>query len=269
MDLDLRLVRYFTVVAEHLSFSRAAAALRLAQPSLSRQIRRLEHQLGARLLDRTPRGSVLTPAGRSFLPEAKALLAAAERARLAVRPTLTIGYPTGLVVTPAVHELRRRHPTADIRTRHLTTDAAVALTHHEVDAVITRSPLPGPGLHLTHLYDEPRVLLVPRTHRLAARASVSVRDLTGEPVLACPATTMLGSTPLPPATTLDDKAESIADGHRLAVLPAGDRRSLLRTDLTRIPLTDIDPCHVTAATRSTDPNRLTTAFHEVAVLTLR
>ncbi|HXO23759.1 MAG TPA: LysR family transcriptional regulator, partial [Streptosporangiaceae bacterium] len=59
-DLDLRLVRYFTMVAEHRHFGRAAAALHLAQPSLSRQIQRLEQQLGARLLDRTPQGSQLT-----------------------------------------------------------------------------------------------------------------------------------------------------------------------------------------------------------------
>src|ERR1700723_1079823 len=73
-DLDLRLVRYFTVVAEHRHFGRAAAALHLAQPSLSRQIQRLEQQLGARLLDRTPQGSQLTEAGEVFLPQAKALL---------------------------------------------------------------------------------------------------------------------------------------------------------------------------------------------------
>src|SRR5277367_3711310 len=62
LDLDLRLVRYFTVVAEHRHFGRAAAALHLAQPSLSRQIQRLEQQLGARLLARTPQGSQLTEA---------------------------------------------------------------------------------------------------------------------------------------------------------------------------------------------------------------
>ncbi|MGC1756756.1 MAG: LysR family transcriptional regulator, partial [Trebonia sp.] len=57
VDLDLRLVRYFAAVAEHRHFGRAAAELRVAQPSLSRQIRQLEQQLGAQLLDRTPQGT--------------------------------------------------------------------------------------------------------------------------------------------------------------------------------------------------------------------
>src|SRR5690349_23388755 len=97
LDLDLRLVRYFTVVADHRHFGRAAAALRVAQPSLSRQIRHLEQQLGARLLDRTPQGSQLTEAGAVFLPRARALLRsaaqAAAQARAAAEPSrITIGY---------------------------------------------------------------------------------------------------------------------------------------------------------------------------------
>ena len=79
-DLDLRLVRYFTVVAAHRHFGRAAAELLIAQPSLSRQVRRLEQQLGARLLDRTPQGTRLTEAGEVFLPRAKALLRSAAQA---------------------------------------------------------------------------------------------------------------------------------------------------------------------------------------------
>jgi DNA-binding transcriptional LysR family regulator len=71
-DLERRLVRYFTAVAEHLNFGRAAAELHLAQPSLSRQIQRLEERLGVRLLDRTPQGSRLTEAGKAFLPKAQA-----------------------------------------------------------------------------------------------------------------------------------------------------------------------------------------------------
>src|SRR5215472_1602532 len=105
VDLDLRLVRYFTVVADHRHFGRAAAALRVAQPSLSRQIRHLEQQVGARLLDRTPQGTTLTEAGEVFLPRAKALLRSAAQAtasaRAAAKPhRITIGYTSGLIVTP-------------------------------------------------------------------------------------------------------------------------------------------------------------------------
>ena len=124
VDVDLRLVRYFVTVADHRHFGRAATALRVAQPSLSRQIRRLEQQLGARLLDRTPQGTRLTEAGEVFLPAAKALLRSAARAaaetRAAAQPSrITIGYTMGLIVTPAVLEMRREHPDADVHVMHL------------------------------------------------------------------------------------------------------------------------------------------------------
>jgi DNA-binding transcriptional LysR family regulator len=73
VDLDLRLVGYFAAVAEDRHFGRAAAALRVAQPSLTRQIRRLEQQIGVRLSDRTPQSTRLTEPGEVFLPRAKAL----------------------------------------------------------------------------------------------------------------------------------------------------------------------------------------------------
>src|SRR5262245_8062121 len=124
MDLDLRLVRYFTVVAEHRHFGRAAAALRVAQPSLSRQIRRLEQQHGARRLDRTPQGTTLTEAGEVFLPHATALLTsatqAAARTKAAAQPSrVTIGYMGNIFVTEAVRELRHLHPDADVHVQHL------------------------------------------------------------------------------------------------------------------------------------------------------
>ncbi|MFS4095074.1 LysR family transcriptional regulator, partial [Streptomyces sp. AF1A] len=110
-DLDLRLVRYFTAVASHLHYGRAAAELHIAQPSLSRQISRLEAQVGARLLDRTRQGTRLTEAGEAFLPHARALMRSAEQAtaaaRAAARPTrITVGYSAGLIVTPVVRNLR-------------------------------------------------------------------------------------------------------------------------------------------------------------------
>src|SRR5690606_3734474 len=84
-DLDLRLVRYFTVVAEHGHFGRAAEALHITQPSLSRQIRGLERLLGATLFDRTPHGTRLTEAGEVFLPRARALLRSSAQAVAATR----------------------------------------------------------------------------------------------------------------------------------------------------------------------------------------
>jgi DNA-binding transcriptional LysR family regulator len=85
--VTLRQIAYFLAVTDEGSFTLAARKLRIAQPSLSQQIQALERDVGADLLERTPRGIRLTPEGREFLPEARAMLAAAERARLAVRRT--------------------------------------------------------------------------------------------------------------------------------------------------------------------------------------
>ena len=142
VDLDLRLVRYFVAVAEHRHFGRAATALRVPQPSLSRQIRRLEQQMGVRLFDRTPQSTRLTEVGEVFLPRAKALLRsaaqAAAQARNAAEPSrITIGYTTALIITPAVRALRREHPDADVQTRHLDwNQPRDALLDHRVDAVV-------------------------------------------------------------------------------------------------------------------------------------
>src|ERR1700760_777610 len=188
VDLDLRLGGYFVVGAEHRHFGRAATALRVAQPSLSRQIRRLEQQLGVRLLDRTPQGTRLTEAGDVFLPRAKALLRSAvqarAQARAAAQPSrITIGYTTGLIVTPAVREMRREHPDAEVQVSHLDWNQALdALLGHRVDAVVTRLPFPTDGLHVTILYDEPRVLVVPIDHRLAGRTSATLEDIADEPM---------------------------------------------------------------------------------------
>ena len=79
MDLDLRLVRYFVVVADELHFGRAAARLHISQPALSKQIRRLEDELGFRLLTRDSRHVALTPDGARFLRDARVLIAQATR----------------------------------------------------------------------------------------------------------------------------------------------------------------------------------------------
>jgi DNA-binding transcriptional LysR family regulator len=286
VDLDLRLVRYFTAVVEHLNFARAAAALHIAQPSLSRQIQRLEDSLGVRLLERTTQGSTLSAAGAAFLPRAQMLLHTADQAVLAARAaapprTVTIGYVEDLVITPAVRDLRRRHPAAHVRTRHLDSDEARALPDHQVDVLVTRTPLPIPteDLRMTVLYDEPRVLLVPASHPLAGKESVSPDDFAHEPLVACAGMAAAWTgfwrlaprpdgepAPLAPmlVDTFEDKLEVVADGRAIAIVPAGDRRSTLRDDLTTIPIDGIEPCQVAVVTRAGDRNPLVAHFRESA-----
>ncbi|HEY6497231.1 MAG TPA: LysR family transcriptional regulator [Trebonia sp.] len=281
-DLDLRLVRYFTVVAEHRHFGRAAAELLVAQPSLSRQVRRLEQQLGVRLFDRTPQGTRLTEAGEAFLPRARALLRsaaqAAAAARAAAQPSrITIGYTPGLIVTPAVRQLRRQHPDADVQTLHLGWDEArEALLDHRVDAVVTRLPLATEDLHVTILYDEPRLLLVPVDHRLAGKESVTLDDIAGEPIprMADPAWNAYwridprpDGSPAPDGpfvAALEDKNELIAAGQAVAIVPAGVYNGQFRPDLATIPLHGVAPAHVILATRAADRGRLVAAFRRSA-----
>ncbi|MER6784025.1 LysR family transcriptional regulator [Streptomyces sp. NPDC000658] len=266
-DLELRLVRYFTVVAAHQHFGRAAADLHVAQPALSRQIQRLEKHLGARLLDRTPQGARLTAAGQSFLPRAQALLQAARQAELAVREQagterIAIGYVEDLVITAAVRELRRRQPDAEIATRYLSCRDVGALSDKRVDALIARAPLPfaAGDVFTTPLYEEPRMLAVPCGHPLADRASVTVEELAGEEAAPCAFETedwasyrILGAG-VPPIESYEDKLELVASGRAIAVVPVGDRRSSLRPDVVTVPIEDAPPSQVVLVSRKGDPN---------------
>ncbi|SFS65965.1 LysR family transcriptional regulator [Saccharopolyspora flava] len=281
-DLDLRLVRYFTVVAEHQHFRRAADELRIAQPSLSRQIRRLEQQLGARLLDRTPRGTVLTEAGEAFLPRAKSLLRSAARAaaeaRAAARPhRIVLGYANGLIITEAARAMRRLHPDAEVRTKHIDfTEPHTALLDHRADAVVARLPFPTDGLRVTLLYQEPRAVVVSREHRLAERDSVTLADIADEPMPQIPGADGAwtaywrleprpdGSTaPAGPSiTALEEKFEAVASGQAVVVAVRAVAR--MRPDLVAIPLVDVEPSHVVLATRAGERNRLITDFARLA-----
>ncbi|WP_406640192.1 LysR family transcriptional regulator [Amycolatopsis sp. WGS_07] len=286
-DFDLRLVRYFLAVAEHRNLGRAAAALHVAQPSLGRQLQRLEDQLGVHLLKRTRHGTQLTEAGEAFLPHAQELLATAHVARRSAKaaaapPTVTLGYTDDFIVTPVVRDLRRQHPDADIRTRHLRWNDTTALPEHRVDALVSRLPFPFPAddLHVTVLRDEPRVLVVSTEHPLSAKDSVGVADLAEEPVVPCtgPTTTWREfwrleprpdgvPAPLTPplADSYEDKLELVAEGQAVAVLPLGDCRIRTRPDLTTVPIEGIAPCQIVVATRGDDENPLLPAVHRAAV----
>jgi DNA-binding transcriptional LysR family regulator len=280
---DLRLVWCFTVVAEYRHFGRAAEVLHTTQPSLSRQIRRLEQQLGARLFERTSRGNYLTEAGEVFLPLATDLLRSADRAaartRAAARPSrITVGYTPGIIITSVVRELRHRHPEAEVRTLHLATDEPrPALLEHRVDAVVARLPFPTDGLEVTALYDEPRVLVVSLEHRLAGKESVTLDEIADEPLPQVRGTDPLLSAfwridprpdgrPAPGGPLIDaveDKFELVATGQAVAIT-AYVHTHTLRPDLTTVPLEGVEPSHVVLATRDHDRNRLVADFRRSA-----
>ena len=286
-DLELRLVRYFLAVAEQGHFGRAAAALYVTQPSLSRQVKRLESQLGVRLLDRTPQGAELTDAGRVFVPLARDLLLAADHAaadaRAAAQPdSLTIGYTANLIVTPAVRALRRQHPEADVRTLHLEWNGAhEALVEHHVDVAIARRPLRDDRLDVDDLYEVPRVLVVPSFHRLAGRAAVTLADFEDEPLPRAGDPVWDGFWRIDPrpdgrpapygpfVESLEDKLEVVAGGDAVCVAPVGGDGAALRSDLVAVPIDGIEPSQVVVATRSGDDGLLVRAFRAAARELLR
>ena len=187
VDLDLRLVGYFVAVAEHRHFGRAAAELRVAQPSLSRQIRRLEQQMGVRLFDRTPQRTRPTEAGEVFLPRPKrcCVQRPAPRHRPAPPPSPAASpsatrpvdrHPRGARIASSAPGCRRAHRAPGVER------GPPSLLDHRVDAVVTRLPFPTDQLHVTILYDEPRVLVVPLDHRLAGKESITLDDIADEPM---------------------------------------------------------------------------------------
>ncbi|MDE0652318.1 MAG: LysR family transcriptional regulator [bacterium] len=192
MDLSLRTVRYFVAVAEDLHFGRAADQLFISQPALSQQIKRFEAQIGCALLERSRNGVALTSAGMVFLEEARVLLQQAEaavaRTRRAVEPTeLTIACVAG---TP--HELKSRIDRAaasavpSLEIDLIRIDWSEPFTHlrtASADAAIVHLPHSEPGVMVRELHSEPRVALLPSTHRLAGRSSINIGEIAPEPVL--------------------------------------------------------------------------------------
>ena len=175
-DVDLRKLRYFVAVAEQLHFGRAAEALHIAQPVLSRQIRALEDELKAQLFVRDKRATELTPAGQQLLADAGPLLASADALRLRVtraargQGSFTIGFMPGLIVTEAVCALTSRHPQLTVDVLRTNWDDQTAVVHDgRADVSYIRLPVDQSGLQVRPLLTEPRVAALPAGHRLAGK----------------------------------------------------------------------------------------------------
>jgi len=192
-DLEVRELRYFRVVAQEGSLSRAAERLGMAQPPLSRAIGRLERRLGVRLLDRDNRGVMLTPAGRTLLEESArvmdAVSAAAHRTRRAAldEPTLVVtgkpGMASGLLAR--IVDAYRTRPDAAMIEIVVSGygEQADLVRSGRVDLALIGSPHQAPaGLDTEPLASEPRVAILAVNHPLAARLTLSLSDLAEYPM---------------------------------------------------------------------------------------
>jgi DNA-binding transcriptional LysR family regulator len=192
--MELRQLTHFVAVAEDNSFTKAARRLHLSQSALSISIRALEHDLGARLFERTRREVTLSDAGRALLPEARRILADVNVARAAVgdvghglRGTVRIGLMQALPLVDVAEILTRYHrerPLVEICPRPAeggSSALADAVRAGDLDVAFVSLPGgPHPGLTLTPLAAEPVRLIVRPDHPLASRTSVHIRELAGE-----------------------------------------------------------------------------------------
>jgi LysR family hca operon transcriptional activator len=190
--MELRHLRYFVSVAEAGNLTAAAKQkLHTTQPSLSRQIRDLEEEVGAQLLTRSARGIQLTPAGRAFLEHARLVLSQVEAASEAARrvahprkPCFTMGFLTGheLKWMPeALRMLRDELPNIDVMvTSQYSPQLADGLSNAKIDAAFLRREKGLPDLAFRLLVKEPLLVILPSNHRLAAFKSIDAKNLEGE-----------------------------------------------------------------------------------------
>lgn len=190
--MELRHLRYFVAVAETGSLTLAAEQkLHTAQPSLSRQIRDLEIEVGAELLTRSARGVELTVAGRAFLDHARLALGQAEAAAVAARraahpepKTLALGFLSGIEpewLPATMHVLREELPKIEvtISSKH-SPQLAEGLAAGKLDAAFMRAEKGYPDLVYRVLVGEPLIAVLPSDHRLAACEAIGPLDLVGE-----------------------------------------------------------------------------------------
>jgi DNA-binding transcriptional LysR family regulator len=195
--LELRHLRYFVALADTLHFGRAAAKLRIAQPSLTHQIQQLEAELQTPLLRRTKRRVELTDAGGKFLQEAREILARTDRAALIARRTgrgevgrlrLAVGYCMDHQhVSKAVSLFNRRHHGIRVELQTMAVQEQLeALREDRLDAAFVQPPITEPSVTGETVSRESFVVALPPNHRLAGKRELSLSTLANEPFILPP-----------------------------------------------------------------------------------
>ena len=240
--MDLRQLTALVAVADHGSFSAAAAALHTVQSNVSTHVARLERELGATLVDRsagrlTEEGAAVADRARRIRSELDALVADVAAIRGEVSGTVRIGIigTTARWLAPRLLEvMSERHPEVQMFVVDATsTSLEPLLANGELDIAVVNLPVPAPDLVSAPLFDEDLVLVVPPEHRLASRKRLALKDLDGlELLMAAPDTayrqeinkaTAAAGVTLVPKAELDGlrlMASLTFEGHGPAILPA-------------------------------------------------
>lgn len=191
--MELAQLQAFVQVAHHRSFSRAADALFLTQPSVTARIQSLERELGTRLFERTGRSVKLTDAGRAFMPHAQRVLTSVQEGTDAIEAvrhgevgSVRLGASASIAtyVMPAVlKQFRDRRPRVHVHLSTGTSEEVIErLTGGDVHVAICRLTQ-HPDIQATHLYNDDLALVVHPSHPFAQRREVTVADLSREPFL--------------------------------------------------------------------------------------
>ncbi|TFI43011.1 LysR family transcriptional regulator [Rhodococcus sp. 1R11] len=196
--MELRQLEYFVAVAEEANFTRAAARVHISQSGVSAQIRALERELGAELIDRSGGTATLTTAGQAALTQARATLAAAGSVKQSVddvtgllRGSLSIGMVTACTVPQLFDALARFHsvhPGVELALREGNSDQLVAdVRSGELDLALVGVAARAPGgLESMVVIDERIVAAVPTKHPLAAQKDATLADVCAHPIIALP-----------------------------------------------------------------------------------
>ncbi|MFF9623834.1 LysR family transcriptional regulator [Streptomyces griseosporeus] len=259
MDVpETRELTYFVAVAEELHFGRAAQRLGMAQPPLSRAIARLERRMGVQLLERTSRSVNLTGAGEVFLAESRkaldAVTASVRRAQRAARtdPTLTLAMKphgdAGLLESILRHY--RRDPDAvgiEVIVCGIGEQAPM-LRDGRADAAFLTAPYDDlAGFDTEPLLTHDQMAVLPRAHRLAGHAALTLADLTGERLPRWPGDDVdAADGSQPEVRDISQVMQLVALGRLVAVLPESVRREAW-PEVACVPLLDAPPTTVVMA----------------------
>jgi len=192
--MEIHQLRYFCAVARHGTFTRASEVEHVAQPSLSQQILKLEAELGSRLFDRLPRSAKLTVFGQAFLPKAERILRELEEAKtelLEMAGDEKGDVVLGIIPTIAAYLLpallkgfSARHPLIIVKVVEDITPTLLQRLHQgTIDMAVVALPIPGSELDAAELFEEKFYAVLPESHALARRKSVSLAELNREPFL--------------------------------------------------------------------------------------